>query len=357
MTSISIHKLILIACLSTASLTASAESQNFLTQLNDATADVVDKVMPSVVVVRTESTYDRIYEDRWFGRRFRVPEKFAGQGSGVIIGNEGHILTSNHVIDGAQDIQVALSDEAVFHAVLVGADQHTDLAVLKIVDPGNHTLIPIEVGDSDALRIGEFAIAIGSPFSLSSSVTLGIVSQKNRSLDMFAFEDFIQTDAAINPGNSGGPLVDVRGKLIGINAVIQTAGSGDSAGVGFAVPGNRAIEVAQQLIQQGSVERPWLGILPQPLDPVSAKRLLGSTSGIYVAEVFRNTPAYKSGLYQGDILLKVGDTQVESILDLQRAIFTKTIGEPITLTIFRSNRELQVDVITERMPDAKMFRR
>ena len=158
----------------------------------------------------------------------------------MIIDTEGYILTSNHVIDNAEDIQVALADETVFDAVLVGADPHTDLAVLKIVDPGDHKLIAIEQGDSDALRIGEFAIAIGSPFSLSSSVTLGIVSQKNRSLDMFAFEDFIQTDAAINPGNSGGPLVDVNGRLIGINAVIQTGGSGDNAGVGFAVPGNRA---------------------------------------------------------------------------------------------------------------------
>ena len=330
---------------------------NILQQLNKATADIVEKVMPSVVVVRTEATSYRFYTDYWFGRSFRVPEKLAGQGSGVIIDKKGYILTSNHVIDKAEEIQVALADETVFEAELIGSDHHTDLAVLKIIDPGDHDLVPIEPGNSDTLRIGEFAIAIGSPFSLSSSVTLGIVSQKHRSLDMFAFEDFIQTDAAINPGNSGGPLVDAHGKLIGINAVIQTSGSGDNAGVGFAIPGNRAFEVAKQLIEQGSVERPWLGILPQSLDPRSAKRVLGTTSGVYVADVFRNTPAYKSGLYRGDILLKVDNEPIASILDLQRAIFTKAIGESIKLTIFRSNRKLVVDVVTERMPDEKMFRR
>lgn len=332
-------------------------SANLLRELNQATADVVERVMPSVVVVRTEATIERVYQGFFFGRGFRVPERLAGQGSGVIIDAAGYVLTSDHVVREAQQIEVILADETRFSAELVGSDRHTDLAVLRIVDLGEHVLTPIEEGDSDALRVGELAIAIGSPFSLSSSVTLGIISQMGRSLDLFAFEDFIQTDAAINPGNSGGPLVDVEGRLIGINAVIQTAGSRDSAGVGFAVPGNRAMLVARQIIEQGTVERPWLGILPRALNRAAANRLLGVDGGIVVAEVFRNTPAYKSGLYEGDVILSVGEARVRSLLDLQRAIFSKTIGEPIELTVWRNQRELSIEVVTERMPDERLFRR
>lgn len=332
-------------------------SGNLLHELNKATADVVEKVMPSVVVVRTEAIRYHVYQDVFFGHGYRIPERLAGQGSGVIIDRQGHVLTSDHVVSEAQEIEVILPDETRFAAELVGTDPHTDLAVLKIREPGDYALKPIEPGDSDTLRVGELAIAIGSPFSLSSSVTLGIVSQKGRSLDLFAFEDFIQTDAAINPGNSGGPLVDIEGKLIGINAVIQTAGSKDSAGVGFAVPGNRAMDVARQIIEKGSVDRPWLGILPQAMDPLAARRLLGRDGGIYVAEVFRNTPAYKSGLYQGDVIVAVDGSRVATILDLQRAIFTKPIGKPIHVKILRNNRELDVEVQTERMPNARMFRR
>ncbi len=332
-------------------------SANLLRQLNQATADVVERVMPSVVVVRTEATRTRVYHPFFFGRGFEVPERLAGQGSGVIIDEAGYVLTSAHVLRGAQEIEVILADETRFPAEVVGSDRHTDLAVLRILELGDQPLRAIEEGDSDTLRVGEFAIAIGSPFSLSSSVTLGIVSQIGRSLGLFALEDFIQTDAAINPGNSGGPLVDVEGRLIGINAVIQTAGSRDSAGVGFAIPGNRAMLVARQLIEQGEVERPWLGILPRVLDRAAANRLLGVDGGIVVAEVFRDTPAYRSGLYQGDVILSVGDARIRSMLDLQRAIFSKAIGEPIELTVWRNQRELQVEVVTERMPDERMFRR
>ena len=332
-------------------------SANLLRQLNEATADVVERVMPSVVVIRTEATRVRIYQDFFFGRGYRVPERLAGQGSGVIIDTQGYILTSEHVVRGAQEIEVILVDETRFAAEVVGSDPHSDLAVLRIVDLGDYALTAVEPGDSDALRIGELAIAIGSPFSLSSSVTLGIVSQKGRSLDLFAFEDFIQTDAAINPGNSGGPLVDVYGRLIGINAVIQTAGSRDSAGVGFAVPGNRAMLVARQIIEQGSVERAWLGILPRALDRSAARRLLGTDAGLYVAEVFRNTPAYRSELFPGDIILAVDSVPIHSLLDLQRAIFPKKIGDTIELTVWRNQRELKLEILTERMPDARMFRR
>ena len=196
-----------------------------LQAMSEGLADTVEKVMPSVVVVQTEAVrYTTAYDIFWRPVPGQ-PEIAAGQGSGVIIDKDGHVLTSHHVIDGADTIKVVLQDGTAFDAEVVGEDPHTDIGVVQIKDLGDYELIPIEPGDSDALRVGEFVVAVGSPFHLSSSVTLGIVSQKGRSMGVLPYEDFIQTDASINPGNSGGPLVDLNGRMVGINAVIQTAGS------------------------------------------------------------------------------------------------------------------------------------
>ena len=327
-----------------------------LRALSDGVADVVEQVQPSVVVVRTEAIHVMQYHDL-FGRLYGIPRRLAGQGSGVILDREGHILTSNHVVEGAQEIEVVLHDETIFDAVMVGQDPHTDLAVLKIRDPGDYPLKPIRPGDSDALRVGEFIIAIGSPFSLSGSVSWGLVSQKGRRMGLLPFEDFIQTDASINPGNSGGPLVDVEGRMVGINAVIQTAGPQGSIGIGFAVPANRAMTIARDLMDDGNVERPWLGIVPRELSMQAAQRILGQDSGVYVEEVFRDTPAYRGGLYQGDIILKVNAQQVTTVLELLHEVFSQKIGAKIDLTVLRANREVELEITSERMPSSSMYAR
>jgi serine protease Do len=288
-------------------------------------------------------------------RRHGPPQTMEGQGSGVIIDKDGHILTSHHVIQQADEISVTLLDGTEFQAVPVGDDPLTDISVLKIKDLNGYDLSPIQPGDSDALRIGEMVVAIGSPFSLSSSVTLGIVSQKDRSVGVLPYENFIQTDASINPGNSGGPLVDLDGRMVGLNALIQTAGDQGSIGIGFAVPADRAFSIAKVLISGKAVERPWLGIYPEQMRPSAARYLLDRDGAVVIHTVFRDTPAYKAGLFRGDIVLAVDDVEVFSILDLQREVFRHTIGDPITLEVLRTNRKIKIEVVSEMMPDPRQF--
>ena len=327
-----------------------------LKMLSDGIADMVEDVMPSVVVVHTETTRSTtVYDFRGNPRRRGPPRTMEGQGSGVIIDRMGHILTSHHVIRLADDISVILQDGTEFEVELVGEDPHTDISVLKIKDLNGYELFPIQPGDSDALRVGEMAVAIGSPFSLSSSVTLGIVSQKNRTVGVLPYENFIQTDASINPGNSGGPLVDLDGRMVGLNALIQTAGDQGSIGIGFAVPANRVFSIARVLIEGKAVERPWLGIYPEQMRPSAARYLLDRDGAVVIHTVFRDTPAYKAGLFRGDIVLAVDDVEVFSVLDLQREVFHHAIGDPITLEILRTNRKIEVEVVSEMMPDPRKF--
>lgn len=318
---------------------ASAVSPNAAKMFGNAIADVVDKAMPSVVVVRTESRQYRVARDWMFGHMYRIPERLAGQGSGVIITKDGYVLTNNHVIDGAEAVEVVLNDGMKLPATVIGKDEHTDLAVLKI-NGENQSFTPMEQGDSDLLRVGEFVIALGSPFSLSSSVTLGIVSQKGRSIGLLPFEDFIQTDAAVNKGNSGGPLLDVDGKLVGINTVIQTAGfSEGNIGISFAVPVNLAMNVADSIIRTGRWERPWIGILMRE-----------TSEGVRVMEVMNDSPASRGGLLVGDLIRKVDRKAVDSSSEIQRAIFKRKIGAPASIEIEREGSIMQLELVTETMP-------
>ncbi len=302
--------------------------------------------MPSVVVVRTESRQYRIARDWFFGQVYKIPERLAGQGSGVIISRDGYVLTNNHVVDGADAVEVVLNDGIKLPANVVGRDPHTDLAVLKI-DAAGQEFTAMEIGDSDALRVGEFVIALGSPFSLSSSVTLGIVSQKGRSIGLLPFEDFIQTDAAVNQGNSGGPLLDVDGKLVGINTVIQTAGmSQGNIGISFAVPANLAMNVAESVIRTGRWERPWIGILMRE-----------TPNGVRVMEVVNNSPASRGGLQAGDIIKLVDRRPTPTSSDVQKAIFKRRIGEPAKLTVEREGATVELDLTTETMPSAALMLR
>ncbi len=338
-----------IATVLAAAWPAAAAGPGLAKQLSREIADTVEKVMPSVVVVRTEATrYLRAY-DIFFGRRIAIPQVLSGQGSGMILDREGHVLTSRHVVAGVEHITVVLNDETELPATLVGSDPNTDLAVLKIRKPARVELTPIAVGDSDAIRIGEIVIAIGSPFSLASSVTLGVISQKGRSVGVLPFEDFIQTDAPINPGNSGGPLVDLDGRMIGVNAVIQTSGASQgNIGIGFAVPGNLARRVAESIIRTGRFDRPWLGIgWDEDTDPPPT----GQPRGVRVAAVYRGTPAAKAGLRAGDVIARIAGQPVNSSHDLLRAVMSRPVGTTFPLEVRRDDRTMQLSITSARMPD------
>lgn len=330
---------------------ARAESSGVARALGNAVADAVEKVMPAVVVVRTESVVVHPARDIFFGNVYGVPERLAGHGSGAIISESGHVLTSHHVVRNAGRIEVALQDGTKYPAVLVGNDPLTDLAVLKIEAPEGTAFTPVEAGDSDALRIGEFVIAIGSPFSLNSSVTLGVVSQKGRSVGVLPYEDFIQTDAPINPGNSGGPLVDIDGRMMGINAVIQTGSpyARGNIGIGFAVPANLAMRIARSLISTGRPDRPWLGVRLRELETAAVG--VSRSAGVQVGEVLGNTPASTAGLEPGDIILSVDGEAANDARAVQRAVFRHDIGDRIRLHVVRDGRDMEFEIVTEAMPD------
>jgi serine protease Do len=317
-----------------------AVSPNAARQFGNAIADVVEKTMPSVVVVRTEARQYRVARDWFFGHMYRIPERLAGQGSGVIFSKDGFVLTNNHVVDGADSVEIVLNDGTKLPARVVGMDAHTDLAVLQIEAEDGRDFPAIERGDSDALRVGEFVIALGSPFSLSSSVTLGVVSQKGRSIGLLPFEDFIQTDAAVNKGNSGGPLLDVDGRLVGINTVIQTAGMSEgNIGISFAVPVNLAMNVAESIMRTGRWERPWIGILMRETE-----------EGVRVMEVVPNSPAGRGGLVAGDVIRAVDGRLMETIRDVQQTIFKRAIGDAAALTVVRDGEDVALALTTEAMP-------
>ena len=245
---------------------------------------------------------------------FQIPpsaQREHSLGSGVIINSDGYILTNNHVIDGAKDVKVSLGDKRKFQARIVGADSKTDIAVLK-VDAKN--LPVLAFGDSSKMQVGNFVLAIGNPFGLNQTVTLGIVSATGRGgLGIEDYEDFIQTDAAINPGNSGGALIDERGDLIGINTAIVSEGSGGNQGVGFAIPGNMARNVMEQILKNGKVTRAWLGVAIQPVNQDIAKAFhLSETSGALIGDVTKDSPAAKSGLETGDIVVAIDGQKVET---------------------------------------------
>lgn len=341
----------ILVCLAVLEVTTSytfAEEASFnpLRQFGDHIADVVERVLPSVVVIRTEAIRYHLGRDFFFGQLYRIPERTAGQGSGVVITEDGYVLTSLHVVDRAQHIEVAFDDGAVYTAELMGGDPHTDLAVLRIQADTEKRFHAIEFGDSDAVRVGEIVIAIGSPFNLHGTVTMGIVSQKGRVIGMLPYEDFIQTQAPINPGNSGGPLVDADGRVVGINAAIHRGGARSSGniGIGFAVPGNLAMRVAGALIETGRMAHPWIGILMQAVP-----------GGVAVEEVFRDSPAEAAGIRRGDILTHINQRPVALPLDVRRAIFQHT--GPVRVTVRRGEEVLDLFVRPEVMPDFDLLQR
>ena len=316
--------------------------------LSNAIADAVEKVMPSVVVVRTEKTQmvrTVVQRDPFgFVREYRyVPEQLAGEGSGVIIDERGYIITSYHVIKDAEWIEVVFFDGSKKSVSEVGHDEATDLAVLKIEESAE-SYPSVEFGDSSALRVGEMVIAIGSPFSLQSSATVGHVSQKGRRIEVLPYEDFIQTDAAINEGNSGGPLVDVDGRLVGINAAILSEAQEKGIGIAFAVPSNLGMVIAQSLIEEGKHEWPWIGAAFGAYSVPDDKRLR-------ITRIWKETPAAEAGLQVGDRIVSVDGQPVKDEYDVLRVIVNHSVGDQVFFVIEReAEKQLNVELPLVKFP-------
>lgn len=310
-------------------------------------ADVAEQVTPFVVSIETVSKVQmpsHPLDELFFGRRFKREQKRGGLGSGVIVSNTGYILTNNHVVEGAEEITVLLWDGRKLQAEIKGLDPKTDLAVIKLKETPKD--LPVAyLGNSEKLRIGDWVIAIGNPYGLNHTVTTGIVSAKNvTGRGITDYENFIQTDAAINPGNSGGALLDLNGALVGINTAILSR-SGGFQGIGFAVPINMAKRVMRDLIDHGEVKRGWLGVSIQTLDDKLAKGLgVEGKKGVLISEVMEDTPAEKSGMEAGDIILAVGDQKTQDVHALRNAIALFKPGQEVEFQLIRNQKKLSLTV-------------
>src|SRR5213594_2091032 len=337
------------------------DPRGILRAMEEAFSAVADRVTPAVVHVSAvpkkappgsaEESPERFREffgeefyERYFRRRPR--EDARATGSGVLVDPKGYILTNNHVIENAQEIIVRLSDQRKFTARLVGRDPKTDLAVLKVDAPA--ALPAAELGDSDHLRVGQWAIAIGNPFGLDRTVTVGIISATARTrVGVTQYDNFIQTDASINPGNSGGPLLNIDGKVIGINTAIVAAGQG----IGFSIPINQAKDVMQQLITRGKVVRGWLGIVIQDVtDQLAGSFGVKEREGVLVAEVMKGSPADAAGLKAGDVVVDLSGTPIKEVPDLQQRIASIRPGQTMKLTVIRDKKPVSVTVKIGEMP-------
>jgi len=334
------------------------DARAMLRALEDAFSAVADRVTPAVVNVSTvgprgatngdDDRYREFFGDDLYDRYFRRRPREDGRasGSGVIVDPKGYILTNNHVIENAREITVRLSDSRKFSATLVGRDPKTDLAVLKVDAPA--PLPAAELADSDRLRVGQWAIAIGNPFGLDRTVTVGIISATARNrVGVATYENFIQTDASINPGNSGGPLLNVDGKVIGINTAIVAAGQG----IGFSIPINEAKGVMAQLIAKGRVVRGWLGVVIQDItDDLAASFGVREREGVLVADVMKGGPAEAAGLRAGDVVVELNGLRIREVPDLQRRVAGLAPGARVRVVVVRDGARQPATVTLGEMP-------
>lgn len=315
------------------------------------------QVTPSVVnistlgrrkLVRPAPDFPPFFDEFFGGPQVRQNKSL---GSGFIISRDGYIVTNAHVVQDAESIQVKLSNDKVYQARIVGGDPKTDIAVIKIEAKD----LPVAVlGDSDRLEAGQWAIAIGNPFGLERSMTVGVISATGRSnVGIETIENFIQTDASINPGNSGGPLLNIHGEVIGINTAIVAAGQG----IGFAIPTNMAKPIIAQLVDKGSVTRAWLGVAIQSVSEEQARSLgVKAGQGVLITEVAPGSPAERGGMQAGDLILDFAGSTVKDPAHLQRLVANTRIGAPVRVSLVRSGRQLAVTLIPGNADEARPFR-
>lgn len=320
------------------------------------------KVMPTVVNIFTTSEMknpnNAFMDDPrfrfFFGDQFddNAPQQTSSLGSGVLVSHDGYILTNHHVVEAADQIEVALADGRKAKGHIIGSDPETDLAVIKIELDKN--LPAITFGQSDEAQVGDIVLAVGNPFAVGQTVTMGIISAVKRNhLGLNAFENFIQTDAAINPGNSGGALVDVNGNLIGINSAIYSP-NGGSLGIGFAIPVSTAKKVMEQIILTGSVTRGWIGVAVQDITPELAESFkLGKIQGVLISEIVRGGPADKAKMKVGDILVSIDNRPLVDSSSMLETIATLQPGKVVALKLLRNQKEVVVQVIIGRRPIPK----
>ncbi len=342
----------------------SSKSIDVLTRLSEAQSEVAAVATPSVVNISTTrmiKTRDEmpldLFEDPFFRRFFgdqvphpNIPKERKEQslGSGVIVSEDGYIVTNNHVIEKAQEIKVLLSNKKDYKAKLIGADPKTDLAIIKIDVKG---LTALPWGDSNNLKVGEIVFAIGNPFGLNQTVTMGVISAVGRAnVGIADYEDFIQTDAAINPGNSGGALINVRGELIGINTAILSR-TGGYQGIGFAVPSSMAKQVMDSLLKFKKVVRGWLGVSIQDVTSELAEEFgVKDLKGALVSSVMKGSPAEKAGIRQGDVILEYNGKLVEDTGHLRNMVSLAPISSTVKVKLFREKKELVVTVVVAELP-------
>jgi Do/DeqQ family serine protease len=341
---------------------AAEQGKDVVHQLNNAFAKVFETVAPSVVIIvisKKSDSESSAFEDLFFQgppdennprRNQRSPQPSQSEGSGFIVRPDGYIFTNFHVVEAADKIEVKLKDGREFSGKVVGTDEKTDIAVIKI---DAKDLPVVQLGDSDAVRVGQFAFAIGAPFKLDYTFTYGVVSGKGRSKLLatsgYSISDYLQTDASINPGNSGGPLCDIDGKVIGMNTLIN----GINRGLGFAIPSNMAKEIGDELIAGRKIMRPWLGIRIETLgdDPSIRELFKGIEKGVVVRTIEADAPAYKSDLRPFDVITQVDANSVTTDSQLQHEILKKKIGQKVELTVWRKGQTLKVPVTTGELPN------
>lgn len=323
--------------------------------LSTAITDVAQKAMPAVVHIEVIQRIEvpvpvfPFEGDPFFRYFFGIPQgprsykkEFRGIGTGMVVDNEGHIVTNNHVVSGATKIIVKMASGEEFPAKIIGTDPKTDLAVIKIKPPAN---IPyLSFGNSDKLRVGEWVVAIGNPRGLEQTVTVGIISAKHRTgiLDPTSYQDYIQTDAAINPGNSGGPLLNLMGEIIGVNTAIISE-SGGFEGIGFAIPSNMARAITEDLIKTGKVNRGWLGLTVQDITPALAKKLnLPTHKGALVSSIFKNSPAEKAGIMNGDVIFSWDGWPIENANAFRNRVATTKPGKKVEIGLWHQGKKISV---------------
>ncbi len=333
----------------------------------DSFADLADKLMPSVVNISTTQTVKttsnpfpfQFPPGSPFGEMFKDFEqprerKASSLGSGFIIKENGTVITNNHVIANAEDILVRVGDKE-YKAKVVGADPYMDIAVLKMET--NDKFSPVSFGDSDKARVGDWAVAIGNPFGLGGTVTAGIISARNRDINLTRYDDFIQTDASINQGNSGGPLFNLKGEVIGINTAIIAPGQSGSIGIGFAIPANAASNVIDQLMEFGETKRGWLGVRIQEVTKEIAEvEKLKKSEGALVASVGENSPADKAGIKAGDIILEFDGKKIDTMRTLPKVVANTKVGKSVQLKIWRNKKLISKRLILGRLESSEEFK-